>query len=261
MQPIKSHGFSLIEIAVVLIIISVLITTVAVPLASQLELKRREETAKQLELIKEAVIGFALSNGRFPCAARSTDNGLESVIDATAGTCNSFNGFLPAATLGLNVIDSSGFAVDAWGIQQNRIRYAVADASLVTANGPCPNTGAHFFTQKNGMQKATMSCLNDNSSTITMLTVKSTSVTNVAAGCAPATLTTKSPFVVFSLGKNAATGGVDPDEAINLTANTVTFISHPPTAAGTCAGEFDDIVTWPSLNTIFGRMVQVGNLP
>ncbi len=260
MQPSKSRGFSLIEIAVVLIIISVLITMVAVPLATQLDLKRREETAKQLELIKEAVIGFALSNGRFPCAARSTDNGLESVIDANAGTCNSFNGFLPAATLGLNVIDSSGFAVDAWGIQQNRIRYAVADAGLATANAPCPNTGVHFFTQKNGMQKATMSCLNDNSSGIAMLTVKSTSVTN-PPNCIPATLTTKSPFVVFSLGKNAATGGVDPDEAINLTANAVNFISHTPTAAGTCAGEFDDIVTWPSLNTIFGRMVQAGKLP
>jgi len=258
-----ANGFSLIEVAIVLVIISVLVAIVAVPLATQLEQQRITDTNKQLETIKEAIIGFALANGRFPCAARLADNGAESLknTDPSIGDCYAYVGYVPAVTLGLNSIDSNGFAVDAWGLSQNRIRYAVMDLKIpFPAAAGCTNNAPidHAMTMTDGMRSATMPCVA--SAAINMLTVTSTTVTNVAQGCAPANLTTKAPFVLISLGKNAATGGIDADELFNVGGGP-TFVSHTPSQTGSCAGEFDDLVTWPSINTIFARMVQVGRLP
>jgi len=242
------------------------VAIVAVPLATQLEQQRITETNKQLEAIKEAIIGFALANGRFPCAARLADNGSESLKNTgpSIGDCYANAGYVPAVTLGLSSIDSNGFAIDGWGLSQNRIRYAVANLSS-TANAPsaavCPTTVANVLTRTDGMKLATMTCLaNTTLPALNMLTVASTSVTNAAQGCAPANLTTKAPFVLISLGKNAATGGIDADELFNVGGGP-TFVSHTPTQKGSCAGEFDDLLTWPSINTIFARMVQVGRLP
>ncbi len=50
------------------------------------------------------------------------------------------------------------------------------------------------------------------------------------------------------------------DEAHNVDADAY-FVSHTPTQAASASGEFDDIVTWGSLNTLFARMVQAGKLP
>ena len=83
----KKNGFSLVEIAVVLVIISVLIAIVAVPLATQIEQRRTEATLKQLEVIKEALIGFATAKGRLPCPATLNSAGLESFCTSATGAC------------------------------------------------------------------------------------------------------------------------------------------------------------------------------
>jgi prepilin-type N-terminal cleavage/methylation domain-containing protein len=259
----NSRGFSLIEIAVVLVIISVLIGIVAIPLATQVEQQRITDTNKQLEAIKEAIIGYALANGRFPCASRSSDNGVESVISASAGTCNAYVGYVPAVTLGLSPVDSSGFAVDGWGLTQNRILYAVANLSI-TAGTPttCTSSVSNVLTKTDGMKTATMTCLADTSTSVNMLTVCAvtpTGAAGAATGCTSA-LTTKAPFILLSLGKNAPTGGTGTDEAHNIDTDSY-FVSHTRTDSSSASGEFDDLVAWPSLNTIFARMVQAGKLP
>lgn len=263
-KRMNSRGFSLIEIAIVLVIISVLLAIVVVPLSTQVEQRRRADTEKQLELIKEAIIGFALANGRFPCAARAADNGVESFIDKAAGTCNAYVGFVPAVTLGLSPIDSSGFAVDGWEVTANRIRYAVADfLPGPPAPASCPSAGTHVLTRTDGMRSATMACLADTTvpalNMLTVCAVKPTGAPGAASACT-SPLSVKAPFVLLSLGKNAPVGGVGADEAHNVDADSY-FVTHTPTDAGSISGEFDDILAWPSLNTIFGRMVQAGKLP
>ena len=262
----KKNGFSLVEIAVVLVIISILITIVAVPLASQIEQRRTEETQKQLEAIKEAIIGFALARGRLPCAAIS--NGNESIVDESTGVCTAYSGFLPAVTLGIAPVDSGGFAIDAWGLPQNRIRYAVMDITTDPAFTECPATPvAHVLTKRDGMKSASMSCVSKYSETTTpfrrLLTVCPQTPVGGAPYCASSKLTNTAPFIVISLGKNAPTGGVGPDEAFNAltSGGGLVFVSHTPAPAASAGGEFDDIVTWGSLNTLFARMVQAGKLP
>ena len=269
----KKNGFSLVEIAVVLVILSVLIAIVAVPLATQMEQRRTEATIKQLEVIKEALIGFATAKGRLPCPATLNSAGQESfctmasgactpiTTEQTHGRCESNTAFLPAVTLGISPVDSSGFALDAWELQQNRIRYAVANTTIVAGTPPaCTIGAANVFTSANGMRTATMTCLADNAVTLlTVCGVKPTGTAGAASGCT-VPLATKAPFVLFSLGKNAPTGGTGADEAHNVDTDSY-FVSHTPTQATSTSGEFDDIVTWGSLNTLFARMVQAGKLP
>jgi hypothetical protein len=178
-------------------------------------------------------------------------------------------GFVPATTLGLAPLDSSGFFVDAFGLQQNRIRYAVRGLDITALTPPACTLGiTKPLTRTDGIKGATMGCLSDPNAAdpdkaVKLLTVVTTTINNVPAGCTPSNLTTKAPFVIFSLGKNGTTGGTGADEAQNVTTNatTFTFVSRAPTASDNCAGEFDDIVTWGSLNTLFARMVQAGKLP
>ena len=272
-------GFSLVEIAVVLVILSVLIAIVAVPLATQIEQRRAEETLRQLEGIKEALMGFASSKGRLPCPATATSDGQEYFCTTASGGCtatkiemahgrcvahaNSLPGFLPAVTLGISPVDPNGFAIDAWGLSQNRIRYAVANTAIAVAGTPpaCPVVASNIFTSSTtGMRTATMSCLADNAITLlTICGVTPTGAVGAATACS-APLATKAPFVLISLGKNAPVGGTGTDEAHNVDADAY-FVSHTPTLAGSASGEFDDIVTWGSLNTLFARMVQAGKLP
>jgi type II secretory pathway pseudopilin PulG len=234
--------------AIVLVIVGLLLGGLLMPLSTQVEQRRIGETQKALDEIKEALIGYAVAHDRLPCPASATSNGIESPVGG--GVCtNPFNGFLPAATLGLPQIDSQGYAVDAWGLPQNRIRYAVSTA----------NTSA--FTTLNGMKTTTMGTLAPDLS----VCASATGITATACGTASLTLTNNAVAVIYSLGKNAPTGGTGTDEAANPNPNSANndqvFVSHPPAPTGAANGEFDDIVTWLSPNILFNRMVAAGRLP
>ncbi len=62
-------GFSLIELAIVLVVVALLLGGLLVPLTMQIEQQKIRETQKSMEEIKDALVGFALANGRFPCPA------------------------------------------------------------------------------------------------------------------------------------------------------------------------------------------------
>lgn len=265
----KNQGFSLVEIAIVITIISVLLVVIAQPLSSQVEARRREETKRLMEAAKDALIGYAISNGRLPCPATSISSGYEAFANppsdsAANGACAQFNGFLPASTLGFYPVDDSGFAVDAWGGTFNRLRYAVSNLQTTTGT-PAACTGPsqqNVFTRTDGMRTATMSCLSDTTSAsmelIKICAVTPTGAPGTATGCT-ATLSNKVPFLVFSPGNNAA-GTPGADESHNLDSDMY-FVSRTPTTASSSSGQYDDIMTWGSLNTLFARMVQAGKLP
>lgn len=58
----RARGFTLIELAIVLVIVTVLIGGLAVPLSAQIQARRIAETNKILEEAKEAIIGYAMSH-------------------------------------------------------------------------------------------------------------------------------------------------------------------------------------------------------
>lgn len=249
-------GFSLVEMAIVLAIVGLLLGGLLPTISSQMERQYTNETRKQLDEIQQALIGYAIVNGRLPCPASSTSNGVESPVGGgNCGSPNFYNGFVPAATLGLtSVVDShgnKGFAVDSWG---NRIHYAVTAWSKTTSP-----TFNNVFTTAGGMSTVGISALAPNLLVCSNATAtgfsSSTCGTNNALTSDPGV-----PVVIYSTGKNGAYGGTGADEAANPNPNSTdsndqTFVSHTQTP------DFDDLVIWLSPNTLLNRMVAAGKLP
>lgn len=238
-------GFTLIEMAMVLMIVSLLLGSLMVPFAARLEQGKIADTQQTEITIIEALMGYMIVNGRLPCPASASSYGVESFAgggNESNGLCSNFyNGWVPAVTLGLSNIDNQGYAVDAWN---TRIHYAVTSA----------NNNA--YTKSNGITLASSADLSVCSTA--SANSSSCSVTN-------SILSANTPAVVYSLGKNAATGGSSADEAENPNLNSIdndkVFVSHTPTINGASGGEFDDLVTWISPNILFGRLVAAGKLP
>lgn len=255
-------GFSLIEIAVVLLILSVLISIVAIPLSSQVEARRVEETRKQVELAKEAIMGFAVSQGKLPCPASATSNGIASyctngtgacaatTVVPSHGRCSDPNGFLPAVTLGISPIDSQGYAVDAWqdGAAARRVLYAVSRFESPAGTFP--------LTASNGIRTATMDIVAASPHLYICATGLIAAPPTSNCGVSVTTLSTQAAAVIYSLGKNGTTAfaSLSFDEQNNQNGDVV-FTAGDPNAT------FDDVVTWVSLNILFGRMVQANKLP
>ncbi len=247
----RSRGVSLVELAIGLLILSLIIGGLLVPLANQVEQSRVTQTQRQLEEIRDALIGFALANGRLPCPASAASNGVESPPGGGACT-HPWNGFVPAVTLGLSQVDEQGYAIDAWGLARNRVRYAVT-----TAN-------ASAFTTAGQLRAIGMQALAPD------LRVCRSGPGIVGAGAAATcgageVLSQTAVAVIHSLGANAATGGISADEIQNPNPNSANndraFVSRVRSAPGAAAAEFDDLLTWLSPNILFARMVAAGQLP
>ncbi len=262
------RGFTLVEMAVVLAIVGFLLVMGMYTLSAQSEQRAREDTQRVLEQAREALLGYAVANGRLPCPASSTSSGLESDSPAGSGACtNADDGFLPAVTIGFQPVDGDGFALDAWN---NRIRYAVARNLQVAT---CAGTSATpHFTNKSNLKQNGMSCL---PSTSELIVCKSSQVTpppsaGSCQGGGTNSVTNQGTVVavIFSTGKNyalaptaaLATAANRLDEADNLDGDTV-FISHTPTPPGATGGEFDDMMVWISVGQFYGRLATAGVLP
>ena len=250
-MPIQKHqtGFTLVEMAMVLMIVALLLGGLLPTITSQVEQRHENDTRKQLDEIQQALIGYAITYGRLPCpASPSANTGLED--PAGGGACNHFyDGYVPAATLGLSGASSSGFVLDSWG---NPIRYAVT-----SSNSASPSLN-DVFTTANGMHTVGISNLIPSNLTTGLLVCSSSTASGFSAGssCGANNALTSSPgvpAVIFSTGKDGPSGG-GADELANI-ANNLTFISHTPSAS------FDDIVIWLSPNVLVNRMVSAGKLP
>jgi prepilin-type N-terminal cleavage/methylation domain-containing protein len=223
----KKAGFTLVEMAVVLVIISLLLGGLLLPLATQVDQQRRNETEKRLKEINEALIGFALSkpNPYLPCPDKTTNPGSGTANDGQEdrnpadGKCVSDEGNIPWTDLGIT-------ATDSWG---TRFHYRVhEDFSNSTATFSLSTEGNILICPFDGC----------------------TSTTAIAK---------KIPAVVLSYGKNTFNpGSNDENENTDGDAKFVSRVQTPPDAA---VGEFDDIVVWLSPNILFNRMVMAGKLP
>jgi prepilin-type N-terminal cleavage/methylation domain-containing protein len=278
-------GFTLVELAVVLAIVTLLLGSLMYTLSAQVEQRNFEETRRRLDQARELLLTFAIVKGRLPCPARYTSaashsSGQESFCTGTAtghtttcagtettteqahGTCsNHFDGFLPAASIGFQQADADGFALDAWG---NRIRYGVARS---IASGTCAGTMTPtnlyetMFTSKTLLQRYGITCQPAN-----LIVCKSgTGITEtIPTSCGGAAnqimVQDLLVAVLLSTGKNGATGGgTGTDEAPNINTGPV-FVWHTPTAPGVI-NEFDDQMTWIAVGELYGRLISAGVLP
>jgi type II secretory pathway pseudopilin PulG len=255
-SPRRSAAFTLIELAVAMLVVTILLTGLAVPVAAQLQARRMDEAKRQLDDAREALLGFAAAHGRLPCPASTSSQGDESFGsggDATNGNCSNFyDGFLPAATLGLSPLDSQGFLRDPWAGPANRVRYAVF------GGGTAINGVTNALTRANGMQSATLAGL---ANAPHFIFICSTGSTASHSGCGPATnqLTFRAAFVLLSLGPNAGTTPpAGSDEARNVSGDPV-FVYHEAVSGGNAA--FDDVIQWVPVHLVVHRLISAGRLP
>lgn len=242
-------GFTLIELAVVLFILGLLLGGLLIPLGAQLEQQRIKDTRRALDDIREAILGFTMSNGRLPCPAAGTvpsgtaSAGAES-YNAGTGQCDiASDGVVPWATLALP-------ETDAWG---RRFTYRVRQDWADRVNPAAPATADCTEVATNASFAL---CSEGN------ITVKD------GSGPSGKNVATNVPALIVSHGKNGygaylPTGerlpiSADSDEQEN-TDNNATFVSRPP---GKYPDDpYDDQVVWVSPAIIKNRMVQAGRLP
>jgi prepilin-type N-terminal cleavage/methylation domain-containing protein len=237
-------GFTLTELAVVLAILGLLLSSTMFTLSAQVETRNRNDTQRRLEEAKELLLSFALVNGRLPCPAAA---GGEEAGGGVGACAASYAGYLPARTLGFQPTDAAGFGLDGWG---NRIRYAVS----ATQWGAAPAR----FTRQHGANAAwSMS-----QKPADLVVCSAAPAAAAAVACDPNTSVTNQNTVVavvFSTGKNGP-GARGANEARNLDANPL-FVSRTPDPPGAPGGEFDDLVVWIPVGLLYGRMVAAGVLP
>lgn len=230
-----SNGFSLIELSVVILLVTLLLGSILVPLQTQVEQRQYRETEKRLEQIKEALIGYAISNRYLPCPAVSATNGAE---DRTGTACTGGKriGFVPWVALGIQPSDP-------W---DNFLRYSVDPE----------------FTISDPLNRFTLDDVGD----ITVRTRNSSGAVNLA---------TTVPVIVLSHGKNGfgatsvsnvarglpATWNNTLDEFANANNSTSFWSRTISTNTGAAGGQFDDAVTWITPGILASKMVGAGRLP
>jgi prepilin-type N-terminal cleavage/methylation domain-containing protein len=263
----SEHGFTLTELAVVFVIISLLLATAMYTLSAQTDQRNFEETRRRLDAARELLLAFAIVNGRLPCPATAGSSGDEAPAwPAGGGVCTApgpYGGFLPARTIGFQITDAGGFAIDAWG---NRIRYAVSGAVPVNSQTPricrpvsatTPPVAPHF-THRDNMKLQGIDCQPND-------LIVCRSATGITAadcgGTANQVMTQKLvAAIAFSTGKNGATGSGGIDEAANVDGDRV-FVWHTPAPVGAANGEFDDQMAWITVGELYGRLIAAGVLP
>lgn len=241
-----NKGFTLVEMAVVLVILGFVLSALLLPLQAQRNQLFQSETENTLRQAQKALLGYAQANGRLPCPAIAASNGLESQTAVGSNICSSHDGFLPAATLGIQPTDSAGFSIDGWG---NRIRYSVTNAN----NGG--GATADFITP-NDISTVGITALLP---TLRVCTT-STGVTATTCSVAPEVnyLINNAVAVIYSTGEtgNVAAGGADETENLD---GDIVFISHDNQDNG-ANGEFDHIVVWISPFVLYNAMIEAGQL-
>jgi prepilin-type N-terminal cleavage/methylation domain-containing protein len=251
-NPRAAAGFTLTELAVVVLIVGLLLGGLLVTLDAQNIARTNAETRQILQNAHDAVIGFAVRYGRLPCPATAISNGVEAPATPpappAANPCTVTKGFLPAATLGLGPTDAQGYLLDSWN---NRIRYAVT------------TTDSNAYTTAGKMREKAF-----NVAPGAMLTICSSAGPSAAATVTlcPSGVAIDTPAVIFSLGRNGAVGPASQDEIENTddffaaTNTDRVFVAHDLTTVDSLSGAFDDIVVWVSPNVLYYRMISAGAL-
>lgn len=223
----SARGFSLLELAIGILLLTLLLGSLLVPLTTQVEQRKVTDTRKALEEIREALIGFAVINGRLPCPDTDTNPTAAGYgEEETSCTAPTAEGYLPWKTLGVAPMDAFGITRTVTGSPRiGDWRYRVHRSFSVA------------FTL--------ISSPNNNPATSDYLSVRD------SAGNLISSSAERPVAIVYSAGPNTTSNGH------NATYEATSGIYQADVPSAT----FDDILIWISRPILMNRMVAAGKLP
>ena len=247
----KASGFTLVELAIVVVLIGVLMTLGLKTLTATLDNATFSETKAKQERIKTALVSYLRTNGVLPCPDNSGDATVATgSAPATCKTAASDGyGVVPWQTLGI----SRETVIDGWG---NYFTYRVA-------NG--------FGGLKNWTEKASAA----NDFTVNELKIQTDALTVQelsADGSALVDLTKKAVVVILSHGKNGfgakttkvgtrmPTDDAGDGEKTNATTGTTTFVRRPVADAAPFNGAYDDFVAYMAPQDLLQPLISEGTV-
>jgi len=280
-------GFTLIELAIVLVIFTILIGGLAVPLSAQIQARRIAETQKTLEEAREAIMGYAMSHtiaSSCTCLYK-VDTALDPVASScpvslcpatgtAALTLSITRHYLPCPDLndtdpepnqdndGVNGLTDLNNGVE------DRL-HASPSCAKSYGNLPWVTLGAAAQDAWGNRLHYSLTATYGNSSTgFSIASTGNNQVcTTSAGGCSTGTVASNVPAVLVSFGPNGwgarnvngskLTAPTSADELENTDADS-SFVTHAPTAA---PQEFDDLVVWISDGLLRGRVCPAGGCP
>ncbi len=100
----RSKAFTLIELAIVLVVLGVLLSLGIRLFGTMVKDRKYQETQKILSKARDALVGYVMSTGALPCPDADDDG----QADGTGGTCTCTwpNCYLPEVTLGVRGLDA-----------------------------------------------------------------------------------------------------------------------------------------------------------
>ncbi len=225
----RLRGFTLVEIALVLVIVSLLLGAGIAGFKGVMESNRYAQTKKALSYTKQSLLSYVNLNNFLPCPDVNGDGHEDRNTATTPYTCKSVEGTVPYKDIGLNI----GQVRDAWG---NVFLYHVNER-VTTAKQICDAaySSSFFCNCKPDSVKSSLSnCqygppafMNDTPPTAQASDSKNLVVKDAANGTA-----TADQLSVVVLAKNANAGAqcktLPADEQENCNGDGV-FVSHERT--------------------------------
>lgn len=268
-------GFTLVEIAVVLLILTILAVTIGSTTSGMVEARRQNDTLANMQKVESAMVSFVSTTRRMPCPADGSlpSNDINWGLErrSASGTCDAMTtGVVPWRSVGLTPVE----VVDGW---ESLFTYRVPlhltrDEGMTMAN--CDPAGTSV-----GVNPASPNhlcdagCIGTNLAICTMpsvfLTGKGFAVRNVAGTVLAnpaATPPTGAAYVLISAGPTlgpaynvngvlvATSGVLGTEEARNQNNLAIqTYYVDDDLNSNATNAHFDDIVRRPSVATIIGK--------
>lgn len=245
----SNSGFTLIEIAIVLLIVTIILGYTVAMFPIQQELKQYRQANQEMDKIIEALYAYAQVNGRLPCAdSIAAPDGIADPDDGNDCTANvGWYGLLPAKTLGLDGdYDANQSLLDPWG---SPYRYQVSsDDDDVDGLGD--------FVGTDEMNDVGIGNLAPD---LEICTVNpSVNPNDTDCGLANVTVVENIPAVVHSLGRDggAIASNIQVENTDNTLDGATDTVFVKTTRNDTAGTEFDDIVKWISPNILYSKMIE-----
>jgi len=257
----KNTGFTLIELAVVLVIIGVILSGVQSFYRDTIEVSDFVKINAQLESINQSVIAFAIKNKRLPCAD-TNGNGYEgNTTGSTAVTCgvgtSNQTGAVPYKTLEMNQMANTQTDLQKrniiYGVYRNSNANTLIDADLAAIKERTGdiNTESQYYENNYDFIKALANAINKVNSSSFIYTTGSTAVNE---NCATF-INENHAYILVSAGIEDADNNGNVFDGVNANLNlngsgTTCFSS----ALKRKSNRYDDVVMVMNFQSLIGRL-------